>query len=226
LPENKVGPGRALTSEEELKLFARAQESHTQGAAYYAAIVASNTTMRNYELRNLRVGDVDPIDGIIRVYRGQTKTDAGCRAIPLNKYAALAIARLLERARLLGATEPGHYLFPFCNYRSRATGNGAGSGYDPERPMTSWKTAWKRLTERAGLSGLRFHDLRHHCITRLAEAGIVDQTLMSISGHVSKEMLDLYSHIRIQARRAAMSALETPALDMAIDAQEERPEIH
>lgn len=33
---------------------------------------------------------------------------------------------------------------------------------------------------------------------------------MSIAGHVSKKMLEHYSHIRLAAKRRALEALETP----------------
>ncbi len=33
---------------------------------------------------------------------------------------------------------------------------------DPTRPMSTWRTAWRKLTKQAGLAGLRFHNLRHH----------------------------------------------------------------
>jgi len=46
------------------------------------------------------------------------------------------------------------------------------------------------------------------CITKLAEKGVPEQTLMAIAGHVSKEMLEHYSHIRIQAKRDAVASLE------------------
>ena len=36
-----------------------------------------------------------------------------------------------------------------------------------------------------------------------------EQTLMSIAGHVSKSMLEHYSHIRLTAKRAAVDALDT-----------------
>ena len=39
--------------------------------------------------------------------------------------------------------------------------------------------------------------------------GLSDQTIMSIAGHVSREMLDHYSHIRLMAKRKALEALET-----------------
>ena len=69
------------------------------------------------------------------------------------------------------------------------------------------------LTKAAGLKGLRFHDLRHQAITELGESGLSDQTIMSIAGHVSREMLDHYSHIRLKAKRRALKAVETPLTD-------------
>ena len=83
--------------------------------------------------------------------------------------------------------------------------------------MKSWRSAWRKLTRKAALGGLRFHDLRHHCITRLAEAGVPEQTLMSIAGHVSREMLEHYSHIRMQAKREAVSMLEKTTVSAQTD---------
>ena len=59
---------------------------------------------------------------------------------------------------------------------------------------------------RSSLAGLRFHDLRHHAITELAEQAS-DSTIMAIAGHVSPKMLAHYSHVRLQAKRAALDAL-------------------
>ncbi len=67
--------------------------------------------------------------------------------------------------------------------------------FDPTTPLGSWKKAWSKLTAKAGLPGLRFHDLRHHSITELAESGASEQTIKAIAGHVSQRMLDRYSHI-------------------------------
>lgn len=57
------------------------------------------------------------------------------------------------------------------------------------------------------LAGLRFHDLRHTCITKLAEGQASEQTIMAIAGHVSRKMLEHYSHIRMEAKRAALDAI-------------------
>ena len=55
----------------------------------------------------------------------------------------------------------------------------------------------------------RWHDHRHTLITDLAESGAGDQTIMDIAGHVSKNMLKHYSHIRMQAKRDALESLVT-----------------
>jgi hypothetical protein len=75
------------------------------------------------------------------------------------------------------------------------------------RPIRTWVRAWRSLTKKAGLPGLRFHDLRHHAITELAESGASEQTIMAIAGHVSRRMLERYSHIRMQAKRTALEGL-------------------
>jgi len=54
---------------------------------------------------------------------------------------------------------------------------------------------------------MRFHDLRHHAITELAESQASDQTVMAIAGHVSPKMLAHYSHVRLEAKRHALDAL-------------------
>jgi hypothetical protein len=74
--------------------------------------------------------------------------------------------------------------------------------------MLKWDTAWRALRDAAGLQGLRFHDLRHTVITELAEMGVADHVLESITGHLSRRMLEHYSHIRIDAKRQALDALD------------------
>jgi integrase len=110
------------------------------------------------------------------------------------------------------------------------------SAFDPTRPMRSWRTAWRTLTRavecpkckrlqrptelcrnpncradmrgiKSPVAGLRFHDLRHTAISALGEAGAPDRVIMDIAGHVSTRMLRRYSHIQLEAKRAAIQAL-------------------
>jgi integrase len=104
---------------------------------------------------------------------------------------------LLERANELGIAGPEFYVFPACEH----------SHIDGTRPQKTWRTAWRSLTRAAGLKGLRFHDLRHQCITELLESGAPEAAVLSIAGHVSRKMMEHYSHIRMEAKRKAVDGL-------------------
>ena len=196
LPERQHPVGRALTAEERKRLFQAAASSPEWEHVYCAAIVAANTSMRPVEVKHLRRCDVDLVKRLVHVRRSKNETSH--RVIPLNASAIEAAARMFERADLLGHTEPEHYLWPACQW----------GRYDATQPMLKWDTAWRALRDAAGLDGLRFHDLRHTVITELAEMGVADHVLESISGHLSRRMLEHYSHIRIDAKRQALDALD------------------
>ena len=207
LPRPKHGPGRALTQEEESRLFSIAAGNPDWLVAYCIAMLGANTTMRPGEMRQLRLVDINLLDRTITVRRSTTKTDAGERVIPLNSAALWSVRRLHERAQLLGSSQPNHYLLPFrADMRHKSE---RGNAYDPSRPMRTWKAAWYTITKAAGLPGLRTHDMRHCAITKLAESGAPDHVIMSVAGHVSPEMLRHYSHIRLQAKRQALDAINT-----------------
>jgi integrase len=53
----------------------------------------------------------------------------------------------------------------------------------------------------------RWHDNRHTLITELAESGAGDETIMEIAGHVDRQMLRHYSHIRMKAKREALESV-------------------
>ena len=81
---------------------------------------------------------------------------------------------------------------------------------DPTKPITSWKTAWKRAKEAAGIE-CRFHDLRHTVVTRLLEKGqpfAVVAEIMGWSPGTAVRMAKRYGHIGPSAKRAAMFALD------------------
>jgi hypothetical protein len=74
--------------------------------------------------------------------------------------------------------------------------------------MVTLKTSWTNARTKARVRG-RWHDNRHTLITDLAESGAGDETIRDIAGHVSKQMLKHYSHIRMEAKRRALEAIVT-----------------
>ena len=186
--------GRAISPEEETLLLQTAGERRYSDSPFYVIVVlALNTAMRSQEIKTLRWCQLDLINRTITV--GESKTDAGSgRMIPLNQ-AAMAV---LSYWRCQNSnSQPEHYIFPSCENHV----------IDPAKPIKSFRTAWRNATAKAGLTGLRFHDLRHTAITKLAETLASDQTIMSIAGHVSRRMLEHYSHIRMHAKRTALDAI-------------------
>ncbi|MBI3896326.1 MAG: tyrosine-type recombinase/integrase [Acidobacteria bacterium] len=131
--------------------------------------------------------------------------------IPLNQSARAAFGRMVARAQKLGHDKPEHYIWPACRWHHP----------DPTRPAKSWDNAWRSLRKAADLSGLRFHDLRHTVITELAEMGVPDHVMESISGHLSRPMLEHYSRVRLDAKRKALEDLDTWRHKMAGQAEPE-----
>ena len=60
------------------------------------------------------------------------------------------------------------------------------------------RQAWNRLVKRAGITNLRFHDLRHEAISRFFEMGLSVPEIALISGHRDPRMLFRYTHLRAE----------------------------
>src|SRR5262245_52413592 len=87
------------------------------------------------------------------------------------------------------------------------------------------KTAWVILAKQGWVTR-RFHDLRHQAITELAEAGEPDRVIESLAGHLSRKMLEHYSHVRKAAKRKVISKLPgglMAAPSLAADAPADKP---
>jgi integrase len=174
---------KVYSPEEKNTLVTEAQRSRSPHI-YPALMLAQNAGMRNREIRTTQWKQVDFSKKFLIV--GESKTEAGeGRTIPLNSALYEALSKHAE-----------WYLFPF----------GKSKHLDPTRPVTTLKTAWRYVKKRANVQG-RLHDSRHTLVTELAEGGVGDQTIMDIAGHVSKQMLKHYSHIRMKAKREALESV-------------------
>ena len=193
--------GKAFDSDETDRLAAKAKQSRSPHM-YPAFMLARNAGLRDAEIKTLTWGQVNLKAKSLQV--GKAKSDAGeGRIVPLNSelYEALVNHRTwyLEK---FGAADDEWYLFPW----------GKPMPSDPTRHVTSLKTAWKNVRKQARVKG-RWHDNRHTLITELAESGAGDETIMEIAGHVDRQMLHHYSHIRMKAKREALEAALTGRSD-------------
>jgi integrase len=181
--------------------------------------LAFNAGMRDAEIRNLTWAQIDFERRFLTV--GRSKTDAGeGRTIPLNNRLLSALADHSRwYTKRFCSIMAEWYVFPGRVGRPE---RGKPRPLEPTLPVTSLKTAWRNVKERSGVTG-RFHDTRHTLITELAESGAGDQTIMDIAGHVSRQMLSRYSHIRMEAKRRALEAVGTKEVLLEDTAQPAPP---
>jgi integrase len=200
--------GKALSQDEEKNLL----DACGSNALLKAVVtLALNTALRKNEIRTLRWNQIDFEKRTLIV--GKSKTEGGSgRVIPLNQPAFDALVKWAGR---LVESDSGDYVFPACEAAGIEREHPDKERIDPSRPITSWRSAWRRALKDAGLN-IRFHDLRHTCITKLAEGPASEQTLMSIAGHLSRKMIEHYSHIRLAAKRTALDAIVKPNFDAGV----------
>ena len=196
LPENRH-VGRALSLEEEQRIVNVAARNRSRMIGPIVRLALA-TGMRRDEIRLLKWGQIDFEQKQITVGRSKTAAGRG-RMIPFGPMLEAVLANYVNwYVSKLGAINPDWYVFPLSN-RTKPI--------DPSRPIGSFKGAWQATRKAAGVK-CRFHDLRHTVCTKMAEASTPESTMLAIMGHMSREMLERYSHIRHAAKREAMAAVE------------------
>jgi integrase len=194
--------------------------------------------MRGHELKRLRLHDVDLVDRHVTIRKSKTKGGERViplNAASMWAFARLLErAHALGSSEPEHFLFPGFLYRKTKNASARATGYDPRRPQKTWR--TAWRSLVKETTRRAGNAaaeaavkqgatneeaetagkkaracfvGLRFHDLRHSCITKLAESGAPDETIMSLAGHLDRKMLEHYSHIRNRAKRKAVESISS-----------------
>jgi integrase len=144
--------------------------------------------------------------GSLTVPKSKTAAGKG-RLVPFTQRVCGVLTLWLERFPDAG---PDSYLFPRHQVVMDEGREPVMFGVELHAPMGEWKRSWRRALRLAGVE-YRWHDLRHTFVSRLAESPAVsEETIRSLAGHVSKKMLERYSHIRTQSKVAAISVLEKP----------------
>ncbi len=146
------------------------------------------TGARRGELLNLRMGDVDLEQGILRIQRGKGRKS---RAIPLVAEAVEAVQDWLAFRRTKGHDYLFSTLFGNRIYPSRL------------------QVIWKAILERSGITkpGVSLHTLRHSMATALLRPGKVDLvTLQHLLGHSRLDTTGIYLHVDGADLRKAVEA--------------------
>jgi len=163
---------RRLEPGEEEKIEAQLQDQPDLWLLFHLAL---ETAMRLREMFTLTLDQVDLKKRTI--FLEKTK-NGDKRQVPLSSVAlGFLTPRLKDR-------EPQALLLPF---------------FDGHLDNTTRRLSyhWQVVAEKAGLTDLHFHDLRHEAICRLFErTTLSDLEIATISGHRDPRMLKRYANLR------------------------------
>jgi integrase len=168
---------RPLTSDEEGRLLSAAPR-HLKPIL----VLLTNTGLRRNELLSLRWKNVHFTTSQLLIPKTNCKRKQ-LRMVPLNSV-ALEILQSLPRDH--------EYVF-----YNRRTGT----------YIRDIKTAFHAACEKAGIKGLRLHDLRHTFATRLRDKGESLTTIMKLMGHSKYETTLRYAHVLEKSQHEAVEKL-------------------
>ncbi len=215
-PAAAASPPRVVTREikppapsEIARLFALAQDADPELAAL--VVLAAATGARRSEVLALRWRDIDLDAGSVEIGRAIVMGPSG----PVEKDTKTHSARKVSLDPTTLATLRQHRELVVnraaqCRVKIRPAAfvfSQEVDGSEPWRPDSTTR-AFARLCRRAGLEGVRLHDLRHYVATRLLASGVDVRTVAGRLGHRdAATTLNVYSHFLAEADREAANVL-------------------
>ena len=80
-------------------------------------------------------------------------------------------------------------------------------GDDPDKPRADLKRPWEAVAKRAGLDGVRLHDLRHTYASFGAGGGLGLPIIGKLLGHTQASTTQRYAHLDADPLRRASEAI-------------------
>ncbi|TCJ34694.1 site-specific integrase [Parafrankia sp. BMG5.11] len=173
-------------------------------------VLALYLGLRRGEILGLRWEDIDFAEGTLTVRHSlqrvggrltlvTPKTKNSERTLPLLEL----IATVLEehRARQQAEREAAGEDWQDTGLVFTST---VGTPFEPDNLRRSWEP----LRVALGLEDLRFHDIRHTCVTLLLNAKVPPHIVREIAGHAKVDVtMEIYAHASLEDKRAALQKL-------------------
>jgi len=134
------------------------------------------------------------------------KTDDSARTIPLPPNCVKALRDHAERqaAERAGAGmdwEEHGLVFP----------SSLGTPMEPD----NLRRSWGRISTSAGITGVRFHDARHTCVSLLLDLKVPPHIVREIVGHSDIEVtMAIYAHASLDEKRAHSGSWGKPSAEV------------
>ena len=216
LPKVEKPKINVLTMEQQNAFIEQAKETY-MGCVYIFDLC---TGMRLGELLGLKWGDIDFEENQFHVMRtirkvkdpdnpeekwhlefGTPKTPSSQRVIPLNE-TAIKVLYDVQKQQEQNKIKAGEIYedndLVFCTQ--------LGKPLDP----TNMRRTFHAICDKAGISGLHPHCLRHTFATRGAENNVDVRVMQRFLGHATiKETADTYTHVLSDLKRSEMLKLDS-----------------
>ncbi|MCT2589501.1 site-specific integrase [Streptomyces sp. N2-109] len=205
VPTPTYDTGKGL-SVGQARLLLRYAEEDRFHALYVLALVMG---MRRGELLGLLWESVDLERGTLMVERSlqrvngqltlvRPKTRSSVRTVPLPPLVVQALTDHRERQAQERVAAGERWREKGLVFTSRV-----GTPLEPDNLRRSWYPLRKRL----GLA-IRFHDLRHSCVTLLLDLGVPPHIVQQIAGHSGIEVtMTVYAHASLEEMRKGLNRL-------------------
>ena len=177
---------------------------------YALYVLALCLGLRRGELLGLRWEDIDLDTGTLEVVQTlqrvggalrfvRPKTEDSARTIPLPPLCIDALRehrrqQFTERADAGPDWQENGLVFP----------TRIGTPMEPD----NLRRSWGRIRTTAGVTGTRFHDMRHTCVSLLLHLGVAPDMVREIVGHSDIEVtMTIYAHTALDEKRQALAKL-------------------
>ena len=189
LVPDEIDHGRVTVPGEERRLL-----DHATPWLRTLIIAALETCCRRGELLSLRWRDVS-LGRLEITLRAENTKDDELRRLPLSPRLAGVIGML--RLDPTGQPHPPD---------AHVFGNRIG------QPIKDPKKAWMKTCREAGITDLKFHDLRHEAASRLLEAGWPLQAVQAMLGHADAKTASIYINTTLGQLHDSMRRFGTQSL--------------
>ncbi len=194
MPDPQNERDRVLSEDEWQRLY-QAAKPHLRPIM----LIAYHLGQRLGEILRLTWDRVDTKRGFITLRAVDTKTKKP-RQVPMTPEVRTALQALAKVRQLTTK-----HVFTFQG-----------------KPVGEIKTAFNTAKQEAGISDLRFHDLRHCAATNLRRAGVSTEVAMAIVGHKSDRCWRRYNAVQERDLLQAASKLQTYHQDNRVSVEEEK----
>jgi integrase len=166
--------------------------------------------LRRGGLLGLRWADIDLEAGTLEVVHAlqrvggelkfvRPKTEDSERTVPLPEICVEALKAHRERQKTDRANAWPNWQENDLVFPSRI-----GTPLEPD----NLRRSWGRIRNRAGLGNVRFHDIRHTCVSLLLDLGVPPHIVRDIVGHSDIEVtMTIYAHAALDEKRKALRKL-------------------